>query len=111
MFYENLKKRFADTYKFSEPDINKFTLLLQKGVFSYECMGNCQKRNETSLTKKQDFWNQLNMEGITDANYMQTIRVFKGLNINTLGEYHDFYVQSDLLVLVDAFVKFWNMCH
>ena len=28
-----------------------------------------------------------------------------------LGEYHDLYVQSDTLLLADAFNKFWNMCH
>ena len=35
-FDENLKKRFADTYKFSIRDINKFILLLQKGIHPYE---------------------------------------------------------------------------
>ena len=31
-FDENLKKRFFNAYKFSNPDINKFILMLQKGV-------------------------------------------------------------------------------
>ena len=29
---ENVKERFANTYKFSDHDVNKFILLLQKGV-------------------------------------------------------------------------------
>ena len=35
-FEEILKKRFANIYKFSNHDINKFILLLQKGVYPYE---------------------------------------------------------------------------
>ena len=35
-FDENLGKRYANTYKFSKHDINKFFSLLQKGVYSYE---------------------------------------------------------------------------
>ena len=38
MFDENLKKRLANTQKFSNHDINKFILLLQKGVYTYEYM-------------------------------------------------------------------------
>ena len=35
---EKLKKRFKNTFKFSNNDINKFILLLRKGVYPYECM-------------------------------------------------------------------------
>ena len=35
---EELKKRFKDTFKFSNNDINKFILLLNKGVYPYEYM-------------------------------------------------------------------------
>ena len=35
---ENLKKRFANTYKLSNHDINKFILLFWKDSYSYECI-------------------------------------------------------------------------
>ena len=35
---EKLKNRFANTYKFSKRDINKFILFLQKGVYPYKYM-------------------------------------------------------------------------
>ena len=38
MFDENLRKRFANTYRFSNHDNNKFILLLGKGVYLYEYM-------------------------------------------------------------------------
>ena len=35
------------------------------------------------------------MEDITDADYAHANRVFKDSEIKYLGEYHDFYVQSN----------------
>ena len=35
---EELKIRFKNTFKFSNNDINKFILLLRKGVYCYEYM-------------------------------------------------------------------------
>ena len=37
-FDDKLKKRFKNTFKFSNNDINKFILLLRKGVYPYEYM-------------------------------------------------------------------------
>ena len=68
-FDENLKKRFADTYKFSNRDITKFILLLQKVFYPYEYIYDCEKPNET-LTEKEDFYSFLNMEDFTDVDYM-----------------------------------------
>ena len=50
------------------------------------------------------------MEDITDADYAHTEKVCKDLEKKTLGEYHDFYVQGDMLLLADVFENFRNMC-
>ena len=50
-----MKKQSFDTYKFSNHDIKKFVLLLQKGVYPYEFMEDWEKFDETSLPKKEDF--------------------------------------------------------
>ena len=49
------------------------------------------------------------MEDIADADYAHTKRVWKDFEINILGDYHDLYVQSDTLLLADAFENFRNM--
>ena len=45
---EKLKKRFKNTFNYFSNDINKFILLLRKGVYSYECMDEWEKFSETS---------------------------------------------------------------
>ena len=49
---------------------------------------------------KKDFDSHLNMEDITDVDYVQAKKVCKDLEIKNLGEYHDLYVQSDMLLFM-----------
>ena len=48
------------------------------------------------------------MEDITDIDCRHTKKVFKELNMNNLGDYHDLYVQSNTLLLADVFENFRN---
>ena len=49
------------------------------------------------------FYNNLNLEDITDEDYMRTERVYRDFEIKKLGEYHDFYLKNDTLRLADVF--------
>ena len=109
-FNKELIKGFASTYEFCDRDINKLILLLRKGVYPYEYMDSWKKFNETSLPNKEDFYSNLNMEGITDVGYRHAKKVFKNLNNKNIGDYHDVYVQSDILLLADVFENFRNKC-
>ena len=57
-----MKKQFKNTFEFSNNDVNKFILILKKGVYPYEYMDEWEKFNETSLPKKEDFYSNLIME-------------------------------------------------
>ena len=108
-FNKELIQRFANIYEFCNGDINKFTLLLRKGVYPYEYMDSWEKFNETLLPDKEAFYSNLNMEDITDVDRRHVKRVFKSLTNKNLGDYHDFYVQSDTLLLSDVFENFRNI--
>ena len=49
-------------------------------------------------TKKKEIYSNLNLEGITDADYMHAKRVCEDFAITNLGEYHDFCFKSDVLL-------------
>ena len=66
--------------------MNKFILLLRKDVYLHEYMDDSEKFNETTLPEKEEFYSNLNMEDITDANYMHAKRVSEGFEIKNLGE-------------------------
>ena len=71
----------------------------------------CWERfDEILLPNKEDFYNSLNMEDITGANYRHAKRVFKEFKMNNFGEHHNLYPQSDTLLLADVFENFKNKC-
>ena len=109
-FNKELIKRFASTYEFCNKDLNKFTLLLRKGVYTYEYMDNWERFNETSLPNKESFCSNLNMENIDDIDYRHGNNVFKRFKLKNLGEYHDLYAQSDRSLLADVFENFRKTC-
>ena len=54
-FNKELIKRFANTYEFCNGDLNKFILLLRKGIYPYEYMDNWERFDETSFPIKSLF--------------------------------------------------------
>ena len=71
-------------------------------------MGNWKRFDEISLPNKKDYYSCLNMEDITDIDYRHAKKIFKELEVNNLGDYHDLYVQSDTLLLTNIFENFRN---
>ena len=58
-FNKELIKKFASTYEICNGNLNKFILLLRKGVYPYEYMDNWKRLNETSLPNKESFYSNL----------------------------------------------------
>ena len=107
---KELIERFASTYKFCNNDLNKFVMLLRKGVYPYEYMDGWDKFNETSIPSKESFHSNLTMENISETDYRHANNVSKTFKLNNLGDYHDLYVQSDTLQLADVFENFRKAC-
>ena len=94
-----LIKKFLNTYQLCNKDLNKFNLLLRKGVYPYEYMGSWKKFNETSLLNKEYFYSELNKEHITGEDYSHSQKVWNTFKTKNLGE----YVQYDTSLLADVF--------
>ena len=109
-FNKDLIKKVKNTYSFCNNDLNKFVLLLRKGVYPYEYADTWERFSEISLPSKKDFYSNLNMEDISDIDYRHANNVFKVFKLENLGDYHDLYVQSDMLLLADVFNNFRDMC-
>ena len=73
-------------------------------------MDSWEKFDETTLPPKEDFHSELNLEDISDEDYTHAQKVWDVFEIRNRGEYHDFYVQNDTLLLPDVFEKFRDTC-
>ena len=88
-FNKELLERFSNTYEFCGNDLNKFLILLRKGVYPFEYMDEWNKFNEKVLPVEESFYSNLTMEDISKTDYMHANNVFKKFDMNNLGDYHD----------------------
>ena len=93
----------------------RLNLMSQKGVYPYDFMDSFEKFNQTELPTKDQFYSILNDQHITDDDiaddeYDHTKKVWKTFMIKTMGEYHDLYLRSDVLLLTDVFENFRKTC-
>ena len=90
--------------------IPQFNLMKQKGIYPYDHMDSFDRFNETKLPEKQDFYSILNNEHISDEQYKHAQNVWNTFNLKTMGDYHDLYLKSDILLLADVFENFRKTC-
>ena len=84
----------------------KFDLVTRKGVYPYEHMDDFSRFDETCLPPKEAFYSSLSDEGITDSDYEHAQQVWRIFNCANVGDYHDLYLQTDVLLLADVFENF-----
>ena len=85
-------------------------LLLRKGVYPYDYMDSFDKFDEKKLPPKDEFYSKLKDEKITDEDYKHAKKVWKKFKIKNMGEYHDLYLETDVLLLSDVFENFRKIC-
>ena len=69
----------------------------QKGVYHCDYMDSFNRCSEKKLPNKDDFYNILNDEHISDTQHVHAIKVWNAFKLKNIGEYHDLYLKSDVL--------------
>ena len=88
----------------------RLELLSKKGVYPYDFMDSFKKFKSKELPTKEQFYSILNNEHITNEEYEHAKEVWETFYMKNMGDYHDLYLLSDLLLLTDVFENFRKTC-
>ena len=88
----------------------QYELLVRKGVYPYEYLSSWDKFEETQVPPKRSFYSNLNMTAISEDDYQHTQKVWKEFRIRNLGEYHDLYIWTDVILPANIFETFRDAC-
>ena len=100
-----------ESFKYTSKEFKdeKFNLMTRKGVYPYDYMNSFDKFNE-KLPTKENFFSIMNNKHISNKDYQHAKTVWETFNLKTMGEYHDLYLKSDILLLADVFENFRKTC-
>ena len=73
-------------------------------------MNSFKRFNEDELPDKSKFFSSLKDSEINERECEGAVNVWKLFKIKILGEYHDLYLKTDVLLLTDVFEKFIKTC-
>ena len=81
-----------------------------KGIYPYDYFNSFKKFKESKLPDIDKFFSSLKDCGISEKEYQRSVNVWKVFKIKNLGEYHDFYLKTNVLLLCDVFEKSISVC-
>ena len=95
---------------FEDYSKDQYELLTKKGIYPYEYISSWDKFKESQLPPIEAFCGRLNMSNISSDEYQHAQRVGKEFRIHNLGEYHDLYLRTDVILLANVFEAFRDTC-
>ena len=110
---DSLVKNLSDNdfkYLFDEFSGEFLKLVKQKGVYPYEYMDNFKKFSENKLPNRCKFFSSLKDKFISEKDYLKDDNIWNVFKMNTMGDYYDLYLKTDVLLLADVSEKFINKC-
>ena len=88
----------------------KIDLVSRKGVYPYEFMDDFEKFKKQSLPKKTSFFSRLKQEKVSDEDFEHAQKVWKEFELKNMGDFHDLYLKTDVLLLADVMENFRKLC-
>ena len=108
----NLKSINLDDFKHTKQHMGQeWEIATRKGIYPYEYMNSFEKFEETTLPPMGKFYSALTENSITEDEYKYAQSVWTTMNMKTMGDYHDYYLKSDVLLLADVFETFRKTIH
>ena len=80
----------------------QFRLLNRKRVYPYEHMDDWEKFKENHLPPIKAFYSKLNLLAISEHDYSHAQSVWNAFGMKNLGDYHDLYLETDVLLLCNV---------
>ena len=96
---------------FSNIPDHLFVKLTQKGFFPYSYL-DCFEKFKEPLPTYGDCW-KYRLTGaidITPSDYQHALNIYQQFGCRNLGDYHDIYLKTDVLLLADISKKIRNVC-
>ncbi|CAB3980253.1 Gastrula zinc finger [Paramuricea clavata] len=87
-----------------------FNLVTQKGVFPYEFLDSMSKLDTEGLPSRDNFYSSLYESKVKEEDYLRAQKVWDHFGMKTLRDYHDLYLETDVLLLADVFENFRKTC-
>ena len=107
---KNLVRGGKKLFGFEDYSELQYDLLTRKGVYPYEYVNSLDRFNETQLHPIDVFYSNLNMSSISEEDYQHAQRVWKEFGIHNLGDYHDLYLRTDVVLLANVYEAFRDTC-
>ena len=127
-----IELRFLDSFKFMSSSLDSLTktlvgsrkrlfgfedylelqydLLTRKGVYPYEYINSWDRFEETQSPPISAFYSNLNMSSISEDDYRHTQKVWGEFGIHNIGNYHDLYLITDVVLLANVYEAFRDTC-
>ena len=88
----------------------QYDLLTRKGIYPYEYINSWDRFEETQLPLINAFYSNLNMSSISEDDYQHAQKVWEEFGIRDLGDYHDLYLRTDVVLLANMYEAFRDTC-
>ena len=89
---------------------NHLGLIRLKDVYPYEYIDRFDRFDETKQPSQDAFFSKLSGSPCSDSEYTHATRVWTAFGCRKMADYHDIYLQLDVFLLAEFFLKNQFIC-
>ena len=107
-----VKNLADDEFRYSRESCtsNHFGLIRRKCIYPYDYTDSFNRFDQTELPSQDAFFSKLSESPCSDSEYTHATRVWTAFGCRIMVDYHDIYLQLDVLFLADFLERFRTTC-